>query len=424
MATMEQRGESWRVYWRLDGHRNGPKQSCTFPTLPQAQAAKMLVESPSRRHRITAEETYRAVLGLDGTDPQAPTVAQWATDWITARRKLADIQPDTIDGYKRLIQLRVLPRLGKLRLPQVSTDEVSEWVAWLNAQPSRRGGTLGAETVRRAHAVLHSLLGAAVPRWIAANPCAKPAGSRKRKAGLPKAHRHDAVFLTPTEIDILIANCDAHIADMVYVSVRTGLRLGELLVLRVEDVTLTGKRKVIRVRRALKQDGTIGPPKSRRSRRDVSISAEVALRLKPRTTGKRPSALLFTSPHGKRWTPSNLHRRHWAPALAAAQRCAAHPPPKPEKGKTGPPRKLRNDEVSTCNCATRLHRSARWHDLRHTAVSLCVEAGWDPTRVQRRVGHESITTTMDLYGHLWEGTDDGRLDDIEKLLKLEDDEAA
>jgi integrase len=420
---MEPRGDSWRVYWRKGG-RNGRKQSCTFPTMAQAAAAKALVESPSRRHNITREEVYRAVLGLEDIDQAAPTVAEWAADWIATRRQLADIQPDTISGYASVINLRILPRLGSVRLSELTEDTITDWISWLNRQPSKRGGTLAAETVRRAHAVLHSLLAAAVPKWLPSNPCARPGSSRQRRSGLPKAHRHDAVFLTPAETKLILENCPPAIVDMVYLALRTGLRLGELLALRVEDVTLTGKRKVVRVRRALKSDGTIGPPKSRRSRRDVSIHPEVAQRLAHHTANKRPSDLLFTAPKGGMWVPSNLHRRYWAPALAAAQRCPKHPPPEPPKPKTGPRRKLRVDEVSTCDCPTRLHRVPRWHDLRHTHVSLCVEAGWDQTRVQRRVGHESISTTIDIYGHLWEGGDDDRLDDIERLLKMEDDEAA
>lgn len=78
--------------------------------------------------------------------------------------------------------------------------------------------------------------------------------------------------------------------------------------------------------------------------------------------------------------------------------------------------------MSTCMCPGRLKRTPRWHDLRHTHASLLVEAGWSPKRVQLRMGHATYQITMDIYGHLWEGDDSDRLDDVERLLLLADDE--
>jgi Phage integrase family len=56
----------------------------------------------------------------------------------------------------------------------------------------------------------------------------------------------------------------------------------------------------------------------------------------------------------------------------------------------------------------------RIHDLRHTAASLMIQAGYPPKMLQEILGHTSITTTLDLYGHLYPGEMDryaARLDD-------------
>ncbi len=45
----------------------------------------------------------------------------------------------------------------------------------------------------------------------------------------------------------------------------------------------------------------------------------------------------------------------------------------------------------------------RIHDLRHTAASLMIQAGYPPKMLQEIMGHASITTTLDLYGHLHPG---------------------
>ena len=394
----------------------------TFPTRRQAESARQLAEA--RGHQITADEVYAAILGIDLDAPEPPpTVAEWAGQWIEERRRVGDVQPDTLVDYQRILVRRVLPRIGDLPLTGVTREVVQGWVAWLRTQRTRSGDPLSAQTIRRAHGVLHSMLAAAVPRWLDHNPAARRPGER-RTAGLPKATKYESVFLTPEEFAILHRACPPQIADLVYVLGRTGLRLGEAVALTAEDVTVTGRHPVIRVRRARKRDGTVGTPKSERSRRDVPISSEVADVLAPRVLGKPRKALVFPAPGGGMWNTANLHARYWAPAIASAMRCSEHPPPLPPRPPRGPRRQWRNDEVSTCDCPTRLHRVPRIHDLRHSHVAWLLEAGWDVTRISRRLGHESITTTVDIYGHLLHGRDVERLEEFERMLAIADDDAA
>lgn len=65
----------------------------------------------------------------------------------------------------------------------------------------------------------------------------------------------------------------------------------------------------------------------------------------------------------------------------------------------------------------------RFHDLRHTYVSMLIAMGWNITRVSRQVGHESVRTTIDLYGHLWEGLDDDMAGLNRLLNRLDEAEA-
>lgn len=391
-----------------------------------AEIAKRLVES--RRHAITNAEVSHAIYGEKRAVPVGvPTVAEWIDMWLADRARFRDIEPDTLATYGRILRIRVVPRLGHLHLTEIGQETIRDWVAWIQTQKTRgRKGSkphpLSPQTIRSAHSTLHQLLGAAVPRWIPTNPAAKPAGSRKHATGLPKVIPYEGMFLERWELKLILDNASPKIHDLIYVAVRTGLRLGELLVLRVQDVTLTGKRPVIRVRRTLKKDGSIGDPKSERSRRDVTISKEVVAVLSKRAAGKKRSDLLFPAPRGGVWDPHSLRKRHWARAVAGAQRCTEHPPPLPPRPVHGPRRQWRPNEVSTCACRGRLQRSPRFHDLRHTHVSLLVEDGWTPKRVQMRVGHANYQITMDVYGHLWEHGDEDRLDSMERLLATADDE--
>jgi integrase len=128
---------------------------------------------------------------------------------------------------------------------------------------------------------------------------------------------------------------------------------------------------------------------------------------------------VFPSPRGKVWDENNLRERHWLPAIAAAQRCVEHPPPEPPKPARGPRRKLRNDEVSTCRCETRLTCRPRLHDLRHTHASMLIHSGWTPKKIQGRMGHASYLVTMNIYGHLWDLGDEQELDALERMLAPE-----
>ena len=83
------------------------------------------------------------------------------------------------------------------------------------------------------------VLQAAVPRHIPANPAAKPVG--QRKGNLPKIKRYRACFLTPEEGGMIIRAAEPQIVDLIRTALGTGLRLGELLGLRVQDVDLEAK---------------------------------------------------------------------------------------------------------------------------------------------------------------------------------------
>ena len=55
----------------------------------------------------------------------------------------------------------------------------------------------------------------------------------------------------------------------------------------------------------------------------------------------------------------------------------------------------------------------RIHDLRHTAASLMIQARYPPKMLQEILGHASITTTLDLYGHLYPGDMDRYADRLD-----------
>jgi len=150
----------------------------------------------------------------------------------------------------------------------------------------------------------------------------------------------------------------------------TGIRWGELAALRAGDFSLDADPPTVRIGRAVKRGADmkayIGVTKTVRSKRTISITASLAEQVRDHTAGMAPADPLFTMATGAPLHATNIRTRAWWPALKAAQ----------------------------------IDPRPRIHDLRHSHASWQLAAGLDMFTLQRRMGHESIKTTTDVYGHV------------------------
>lgn len=403
----------------LGGRRGGAKQSCTFVGSPAArdqlaeatklaETAKLLIES--RGHNITRPECYEAILGKpQQQEVIMPTFKEWSKVWIAELFATKRVQSDVCKRYERDLKFRAVPFLGHLRLDAINRDMIKAFVQWMCSNHvtygnrNRRDGDrqVSARTIRRHFMIVSSCLAFAVPTFISVNPTKAMPGERRNYFGLPPVVPFEGMFLDSVEVQAILDACPPDLYDLVYVAVRTGMRMGELLALESRYVVFprTGGATVL-VRKSRKSDGTVGTPKTPSSRRDLPVVGRAAEILARRVKGKKPSALVFTTPRGYMWNAENLRARHWYRAVAKARRCPEHPPPTPPKPAMGRPRGWRNDEVSTCGCPGVLQRVPRFHDLRHTHASALIANGWHFKKIQRRLGHARFQTTMDVYGHL------------------------
>jgi integrase len=170
----------------------------------------------------------------------------------------------------------------------------------------------------------------------------------------------------------------AHLV-LFHVAPTSGLRRGELLALRWQDVDLDDR--VLRVRRTLNQvDGelTFGKPKSKRSRRDVGLDDETAslLRLHRKEqhelrllvgSGWRNHDLVFASPTGEPWKPDSITR-----AFARLVESSGLP-------------------------------RLSFHGLRHVHASMLIASGTNARVVSERLGHSSVSFTLSVYVQALDG---------------------
>jgi integrase len=156
----------------------------------------------------------------------------------------------------------------------------------------------------------------------------------------------------------------------------TGWRIGEATALRVSAVDDSGTYMYVDMTHVnRKGEGIVEGAKSQAGLRRIRMLPDCAAVLRRRMVGKGPNDLVFTnsrSPLGM-WEPSTLRNRWCAKSVKEAGLSERKPTP---------------------------------HWLRHTHVMLCHKAGMSLAEIQRRIGHEDIKTTINVYGRLIDDMND------------------
>lgn len=404
MATIEARSGSWSVCWRKGTRRGGNKptrERVTFHSETLALRAKRIAEA--HHHDITRDEVERAVLGLPAPssngngDPAMMTVAEWADLWLDTRTRIA---PGQRRRYRSQLDRIVLPAIGHMPLDQVEGRHIVAILQGIRDAGRTEGA--GTATADRYYSLLHSLFGYAVrEKKLDDNPARRTDWIRDLTVHDDAGDDgDDHVYLTQAEYQRIRAYLGPHARMVADYLAGTGARWSEATAATVDSIDRSRAVPAARVYRAWKQDGEgrwyIGATKGR-NRRSVPVSVALVAELAPAMGGQPDDALLLRAPRGGRWNHSNFVNRHWAPAVAAAMRCDEHPPAAPAKGARGPARKLRVDEVSTCDCPGRLRVRPTPHDLRHSHAAWQIAAGHPIAAISRRLGHRSTETTERIY---------------------------
>jgi integrase len=313
---------------------------------------------------LSAEQNGLAV------DPSRVTVAEfferWERDWASV-----NLSPKTWERYGELIRKHIVPRVGKFAVQKLRPANLSELYAAL-----LREAGLAPRTVGHVHRVLHRALGHAL-QWNVVTLNA--AGN----VSPPKVEAQEIEILKPeqarTILDKLAGRSFHPIAVM---ALATGMRRGELLALRWQDVDLDGAQ--VRVERSLeqtKQGLRFKSPKTRHGRRNIALPAFAVEALRAHRNsqgemrlklgmGKAPGdALVFATFDGNPRSPNSV-TKEWKAAAKAV----------------GIP--------------------VTFHALRHTHASQLIASGMDVLTISRRLGHGSPTITLGVYGHMFANTDD------------------
>ena len=277
------------------------------------------------------------------------------------------VRANTYRSYEWQLKKYVRDDLGNYRLCEVSPLQIQNLYSKLH----REG--LSPRVIRYTHSILNNAFGQAIKwRLLTTNPCAA--------VELPRKPQTEAKFLTPEEAANFVKEVRGSRHEALFVLALTaGMRPSEYLGLPWKDVDLDAG--TVRVQRTLewryKGKWRFSEPKTKRSRRGIPIPPEVVDLLK----AHRKAGLEMRMKVGADWTDhdlvfsdnfggpldrQNLLRRHLRPTLKRAEL----------------------DETLTL------------YSLRHSCASLLLAAGVHPKVVSERLGHASITTTLDIYSHI------------------------
>src|SRR5215212_10030441 len=316
---------------------------------------------------VVAEKLTKAMADRDSGlifDAGKVTVGNYLDRWLADSVK-GTVRTSTYERHEEIVRLHIKPSLGRVGLKKLTPAHVR------GLYNEKLDSGLAPATVRKIHSTLHKALSQAVSDGIV-----------PRNAAHMKAPRPTPEEMRPLSEGEARAFLDAatqsgeRFAALYVLAITTGLRRGELLGLRWDDVDL--ERGTLRVGRALVREGgrhTLGETKSRRGRRQVNLTARTVSALKAhrkrqlqeriKLTGLyEDRGLIFATSVGTPVNPENLVKRSFKPLL---------------KG-TGLP-------------------EIRFHDLRHTCATLLLGRGVHPKLVQELLGHANIAMTLDTYSH-------------------------
>lgn len=338
------------AYWQVRFREHGRERSISWDNPVQAEQFDALIKQ-------VGASRAREICRIAATPLRETTLRTFLE---RHNEGLAGIEPGTINRYRSYLANDIGPALGDVPLHVLSRDDLASWIRAMTA-----AGASG-KTIKNKRDYLSGALKAAVAvGLLPKNPC--------EDVRSPRWDQADKVFLERDEFQLLLAALPEYWRPLVEFLVASGCRWSEATALKPAAVDLAAG--TVRITKAWKtgDDGyVLGVPKTKKSVRTINVAKSVLDKLD--YTGE----WLFTN-------SGRDNRRH-------------RNPDGPVRNTTFNP-KVWQPAVARARKAG-LTKSPRVHDLRHTCASWLIQAGRPLPSVQAHLGHESIQTTVDVYGHL------------------------
>jgi integrase len=306
--------------------------------------------------------THDRRLGLLPASGSSPTVERFLKDWLASVK--SSLRVRSYEAYNAIVENHLTPEIGRIKLEKLTPMHIQRLL------DSKLEAGLSPRSVSAVKIVLGAALKQAV-RWqmVARNVAYLVAGPRVRSREMRVlSPEHARTFLTASEGEPLHA--------LYFLALSTGLRRGELLAVKWEDVDF--EKATLSVRRSLGRSQTAGividEPKTTHGRRTLHLSAPVISVLRLHRKAQLERRLLA----GPKW--------HDAGYIFTTGVGTSLDP-----GVIG-------DDFARILAKAQLE-PIRFHDLRHSAATIALSQGVHPKIVSEMLGHSRISLTLDVYSH-------------------------
>ena len=363
MAKRRANGEG-NLRKRKDGRWEGRYTAGRDPDTGKAIYKNVLGKTQAEA-RAKLKAAIEEAKGLDAAKAGRYTVGQWMEVWFEHYAKVK-VRPSSHQTYRGYIDNHIKPNIGKIPLEKLTSLELQKFykklltngrVDRLESRHQAKG--LSPKTVRNIHQIISSAMSLAKEqKLIVANPA--------EGCALPRLEHREMKTLPVEQLQSFLREAkESGVYELYYLELATGLRRGELLGLKWEDIDL--ERGDLRVRRQIARiNGEVveAPLKTKNAYRTLPLAEDTVSILLEQKEKVGGSPWVFPSPTGGPISPDSvLHMLHRVLKRAGLPRI-------------------------------------RFHDLRHTFATLALQSGVDVKTVSGMLGHFSAGFTLDTYAHV------------------------
>ena len=376
-GSITKKGNKWYVIIDLPREKDGERNQKWFGGFKTKEKAE------EERIRIN----YEINQGIH-INPNNITLGEFMDEWLEEVAS-NNIRESSFKRYKSLTENHIKPTLGDIELQALKPIHIQKKIISekLKSGNLKTGEGLSAETINMILNIIHGALDTAVKWEMVVKNVAK-------LVDRPRVEKKEMDYLDPDQVKVFLkeAKKDEGYYPILLTAVMTGLRRGELLGLRWKDVNFTAKQ--IAIRKSLTRrdsEYVLTEPKSDSSIRTVAVPSIVIKTFKKERKkqaerelkyegGYNEKGLIFTKKDGSFIHPNTL-TRHYKKIL----------------------KKANLPEI-------------RFHDLRHTHATLMLSQGEEPKVISERLGHSTISITLDRYSHVLPNMQQEAADRLENEL--------